>query len=197
MDGDNTGDLTIWIRQSRDGDPAASDKVYAFAYERLKQLARHSLHGWGTDATLGPTSLVHEFFIKHTRASHVNVEDRRHFYNLAVRMMRQIMINSAKAKTAQKRGGDVRDVEFMDSMLIDVRSPESLLIVDELLASLEESMPEKAQVFMYRAFAQMTIDEISDALALSPSTVKRHYKFAKAFVMRRIGDEHELSESSD
>ncbi|MFK8017671.1 MAG: ECF-type sigma factor [Gammaproteobacteria bacterium] len=186
MDGENTADLTLWIRQSRNGHPGASDKLYAFAYDRLKGLARRSLGSWRSNDTLDPTSLVHEFFIKHTRARQVDVEDRRHFYNLAARMMRQIMINSAKAKYAQKRHAGQVDVEFMDGMLIDVRSPENLLIVDEVLDGLEKSMPEIAEVFLYRAFARMTIDEIADVVGVAPATVKRRYKFARAYVMRKM-----------
>ena len=186
MDGDDSDDFTIWIQRSRDGDDNASRKIYEFAYDRLKQIARQSLSGWRADTTLDTTSLVHEFFIKHTRAENVEVEDRRHFYNLAACMMRQIMINSAKKKIAQKRGGELRDSEFVDGMLVDVRSPENLLVVDQLIESMEKSMPDVAEVFIYRTFARMTIKEISDAVGLSPSTVKRRVSFARAFVLRKM-----------
>ena len=180
------GDLTWLIKESGNGNSEASTQLYKFVYSRLINMARHSRYSWSQDSTLDTTSLVHEFFIKYTNSSDVSVNDRRHFFNLAATMMRQILINSAKKRTTLKRGGNAKDLEFSDYMLLDVKSPENILIVDELLTRLEDIKPVVAKVFAYRYYAKMTIDEIAELIEVSPATVKRHLELAKAWLKRKM-----------
>ena len=178
--------LTELIHGSRRGDSEASRQLYNFVYDKLKSTARRNRRRWGFDAPLDTTSLVHEFFEKYSKANQLDCEDRQHFFNLAARMMHQILLNSASRKTAKKRGGTARPVDYSEEMLVDVRSPESLILVDQLMRQLAESSPAAARAFACRRFASMTNDETAEAMGVSVSTVKRQLEFANAWLKRAM-----------
>ncbi|MFK7888917.1 MAG: sigma-70 family RNA polymerase sigma factor [Gammaproteobacteria bacterium] len=181
-----TNNLTQWLRDSRDGEAHIAPEIHDFVCDRLNMIARHVRKGWPRDATMDTHSLVQEFFLRYLKAKNIYVADRRHFFNLAATMMRQIFINSARNKSTEKRGGGVPDLELEDYMLMDLRSPESVLLVDQLLDELEKQRPLAARAFIHRHYAQLKIGEIAEALETSESSVKRHLKFANGFLMRHV-----------
>lgn len=181
-------ELTKWIRRSKNGDREAEQSVYKFVYAKLKVIAQRERRTWPKDATLDTTSLVHEFFLKFTKSARGHVDDRKHFFNLATRMMRQILINNSKKKQALKRGGDAVAVELRDEMIIDAKSPERLLLIDQFLTDLEREDELAANVFIGKWFASMTNEEIAEALEIGLSTVKRRLVKANEFVAKRMVD---------
>lgn len=181
--------LTQWISKSRAGDDKAQEAVFEFAYAKLKHIARKARGGWPQDGTLDTTSLVHEFFLKFSKSSGQGIESRGHFFHLAARMMRQIIINHAKHKMALKRGGDVPKLSMTDEMIVDVESPEDLLIVDQILTNLEAENESAANVFICKRYARLTNQETAQALDISVSTVKRHLAYANAYLTRQLLDQ--------
>ncbi len=179
-------ELTKWIRRSKDGDREAEQAVYEFVYAKLKLIAKREHRSWPVDGTMDTTSLVHEFFLKFSKSSGGEIASRGHFFNLAGRMMRQILINHAKKKLALKRGGNAIVMELTDDMVVNVESPESLLIVDELLCQLEKEDEVAANAFICKWFARLTNKETAQALDVSLSTAKRKLARANVFLAEKM-----------
>ena len=181
--------LTQWISDTNKGNKQAEEALFCFVYAKLKLIARRTRRGWPKTNNLDTTALVHEFFLKYSRAAGPDVTSREHFFNLAAKMMRQIVINHAKMKIAEKRGGrDASSVDLTDRMVIDVDSPESLVLVDQLLSSLEKQNELAANVFICKRYAKLANHEIAEALDVSVSTVKRYLTYANAYLTRHMSD---------
>jgi RNA polymerase sigma factor (TIGR02999 family) len=172
--------LTRW----RTGDPAALDALLPMVYEELRRMARSKLRGERSDHTLQTTALVHEAYLRLVGGGGIDIENRNHFVALVSRMMRQVLVDYARNHLAQKRDGGIR-VE-LDESLTDGRTDENLLAVDAALTRLGEMDPQQAQVVELRFFGGMTIEETSDALSISPATVKRDWTTARAWLRREL-----------
>lgn len=179
-------EMTKWLRSVRDGSANIAPEIQEFVFDRLNAISHNVRKGWPRDATMDTHALVQEFFVKFLKARNIYVSSRGHFFNLAAAMMRQIFINSAREKSAKKRGGSLIGVELSDDMLMDLRSPESIILVDQLLDVLETERPIAARAFVQRHYARLTISEISEALEVSESSVKRQLKFANGFLKSQI-----------
>ena len=151
------------------------------SYARLRRLAaRIRVEKGGLNASIQPTELLHEAWLKLDRAD-VLYESREHFLALAARAMRQIAIDRARARGAAKRGGGLRRTTLA-GLPGDFDEPMDVLVLDRALRELEAVRPQAAQVAMLRAFGGMTVSEAAEALELSSSSVDRAWRFAKAFL---------------
>jgi RNA polymerase sigma factor (TIGR02999 family) len=182
-----TGDVTRLLGRWQDGDPQALERLMELVYGELKAVAGGLLRDERAEHTLQPTALVHEAYLRLEGVRESRFENRRHFYGAAARCMRRVLVDHARRRNAHKRGGDrVQriDLEAVPDGAIDLRLDFERL--DGALDALQAVAPVQAQVVELRYFAGLSIDETARALDLSPATVKRHWTFARAWLLREL-----------
>jgi RNA polymerase sigma factor (TIGR02999 family) len=181
------GDVTHLLDRWNAGDPAALQELLAVVHGELRGLAAGLLRHERVDHTLQPTDLVHEAYLRLTSLRAMPLEGRRHFYGAAAGVMRRILVDHARARGRQKRGGpDAQRVplELALNAPIDLRLDFERL--DEALTALAALAPAKARVVELRYFAGLSIQETADVMDISPATVKRHWEFARAWLYRAL-----------
>jgi RNA polymerase sigma factor (TIGR02999 family) len=197
MPASDGSDTTALLAAARDGDRAAYDRVFARVYEELRRVASRQSARFGgraDSATISTTALVHEAYLKLTRDQIVAGKDRIHFFALASRAMRQILLDHARHGSRRKRGGDVAKVE-LDGLAFELSSPEGeaavhdLLALDRALERLSGVDPELARLVEWRFFAGLTLPEIVELTGSSERTLKRDWVVARAFLARELGGE--------
>jgi RNA polymerase sigma factor (TIGR02999 family) len=186
-----TADITGLLKAWRTGDRSALDELTTLVYERLRNLAAFYLKKEQAAHSLGPTALVHEAWVRLVRAGEVDWQDRAHFFALAGRLMRRILVESARARASSKRGGGLRDHRPTLMNLDDLAAPdavraEELCRLDEALTALSEIDPRRAQVIELRFFAGFSVEETAEVLRVSPQTVMRDWKLARAWLNREL-----------
>jgi RNA polymerase sigma factor (TIGR02999 family) len=165
----------------REGDSAALEQLTLLVYDELRRIAERQLRGERAGHTLQATALVHEAFVRLVRAD-VKPIDRVHFFALAARTMRRLLVDHAKGKRRAKRGGGALRIEVEDLGTIPARSADTVLAIEDALARLAEQDPRKVEVIELFHFGGLGYDEIAAALAISPATVHRELKFARAWL---------------
>ena len=160
-------------------------------YDELRRLAAGYLRRERPDHTLQPTALVHEVYLRLAGDQPIDWQNRAHFLGIAARVMRRILVDSALARKAQKRGGGAPRLALDDALDFSDACTVSLVGVDEALRSLEAIDPRQGQVVELRFFGGLTTDEIAAVLAVSPATVKREWATAKLWLQRRLDDHDE------
>lgn len=163
------------------------EELLPLVYDELRRLAHRFLASGGRGHTLQPTALVHEAFLRlHSGDREVSYESRLHFYRVAARAMRGVLVNHAEAKRAVKRGGSGRRLTLAD---VDPRSEDDaldVLALDEALTQLAEASEDLARIVELRFFAGLTIGETADAMDLSTATVERRWRVARAYLRRAM-----------
>jgi len=181
-------EITILLQRLQDGDSDAMNLVIPMVYDNLKKLARSHLRREANQLHLETTALVHEAFLRLARGQHPSYENRLHFYGIASRLMRQVLIDSARRRAAEKRGAAK---EVAVAVLPD-RAPEPnqpLLIMDEALQRLEKVDPLKVQIVEMHFFGGMTAEETSKQLSLPVRTIRRELRLAHAWLRREMTGE--------
>jgi RNA polymerase sigma factor (TIGR02999 family) len=172
--------LTELLGQLQAGDPEARDALFAAAYSELHRLARSRLRDGGRSTVLDTTSLVHEAYLRFVGAGALRAEDRRAFFAFASQVMRSVILNSARERIAQKRGGDWQpftlSTQLGDGLAND---QDTILKVHEALESLEQAEPRLAQVAQMRYFGGYNEQEIAEALNITERTVRRDWEKAR------------------
>jgi RNA polymerase sigma factor (TIGR02999 family) len=182
-------DITGWLADWQQGDATARDRVFSRLYAEMKRLAGAVLRSESGHATLQPTALLNDALMKLIQARPPDVEDRGHFVRVVARAMRQILIDRARRKLADKRGGG-QVPESLDGIdIAGVGSPEELVALDSALATLATLDPRAAAVVEMRVFAGLTIDETARALDIHPSAVNREWAQASAWLREQLGDD--------
>jgi RNA polymerase sigma factor (TIGR02999 family) len=178
-----SGDATALLLAAQDGDPDARDALFTCVYAQLRRLAKKVRKGRASE-TLNTTALVHEAYLKLVRADEIDWKSRIHFYRVAAKAMRHVLINAAEARVRLKRGGGAPHASFDElSHSSHTRvAPEDLLSVNEALDRLSTLSPRQSDVVECRFFAGLSVQETADALNLSPATVKRDWRAARAFL---------------
>ena len=187
------GEVTRLIGQLRAGDATAEGALFESLYEELRAIAGRLFASQKASHTLQPTALLHEAYLKIARPSELEVTDRGHFLNLAARAMRQILVNHARDRVAQKRGGPDRHRVSLPSSLSSGEGlePAELLALDEALSSLAAVDPRQAEIVQLRIFAGLSHEEVAESLGVSLRTVEGDWKMAKAWLRVRLGDSEE------
>ncbi|HVI10353.1 MAG TPA: ECF-type sigma factor [Candidatus Binatia bacterium] len=177
--------LTVLLRQWNAGDKAALDQLMPAVYDQLHRLAAKSLRAERPDHTLRATALVNEAYL---RLVNVNVEwqDRVHFFAIAARMLRRILVDHAKANLREKRGGGAEKIELDEAVLVGPQSGAGIIELDLALQRLAEHDQRKSEIVELLCFGGLTYDETAAALSISPATVHRELKLAKAFLHREL-----------
>lgn len=182
-----SSDLTRLLLQASDGDRDALDALMPVVYEELRRLARGQLRREYPGHTLDSVALVNEAYLRLVGGQGVSWQNRSHFFGIAARAMRTILVDHARARRAAKRGGGMIPVA-LDAVaeLIGADGADQLVEIDEALTSLAEVDTEAARTFECRYFAGLTLDETAEALDLSVATVRRRWDFAKAWLRRAL-----------
>jgi len=179
--------VTQILSQIESGDPSAAEQLLPLIYAELRSVAAAKLAHEKPGQTLQATALVHEAYLRLVDVDKVQHWDsRRHFFAAAAEAMRRILVERARRKGCIKRGGDFHRVP-LDQVVIETRGPQlDLVALDEALDALAAESPEKAEVVQLRYFAGLGQQEIAELLGVSTITVKRHWRYARAWLLRRI-----------
>jgi RNA polymerase sigma factor (TIGR02999 family) len=175
--------LTEWSR----GDATARDQLLPVVYGELRRIAARQLKGERVNHTLQPTALVHEVYLRLVDQRRVDWQDRAHFLGVAAQTMRRILVDHARRHGASKRGDGVQCVSLDDAKEIAAAQEMPLLALVHALGRLETVDPALARIVELRAFGGLTIEEAAHVLEVSPSTAKREWRTAKAWLNREIG----------
>ena len=183
--------VTQVLSAVRGGEQGAVPRLMELVYEELRRLARHQMAEVPPGDTLQPTALVHEAYLRLLgRETEAGWESRAHFFNAAARAMRDIIVEQARKHARLKRGGDRRRVALESDRLISPETnSEDLLALDEALRELEENDATSARIAMLRYFAGLTLEDTARAMEMSPATLKRRWRYATAWLDRRIHGE--------
>jgi RNA polymerase sigma factor (TIGR02999 family) len=179
-------EMTELLSDWSHGDRAALEKLTPVVYEELRRLAHHYMEGQRPDHTLQTTALVNEAYLRLADQSKPNFTNRSHFFAVAARAMRQILVNHAKASQRQKRGGGAAKVELDEAALISPEQPRAILDLNDALERLTTLDSRKAQVVELSYFGGLKQDEIADVLKISVETVRRDWVFAKAWLYAEL-----------
>ena len=185
--------VTKLLVRLKKGENHLYDELYPLIYEELKRLAYSHMSRQSPDHTLSRTELVHETYLKMVDQTQIDFNDRSHFLGIASRCMRQILIDYARKKRADKRGGDKQDVTYIDELFADAdNKAKELIDIDEALHRLEDLSERLSKVVEMRFFGEMTIDETAQALGISKSTVKRDWVKARGWLYKELKGRFEI-----
>lgn len=182
------GDVTELLNQWVDGDAAALDQVTPLVYEQLRQIARQLFRRERASHTLQPTALVHEAFVRLIGVK-VEWQNRAHFFAIAARMMRRLLVNEAQARLAEKRGGGLLRIT-LDDNVGQMAAQEEVLELDAALSRLTELDARKSEVMELHYFGGLTHTEIATVMSISESTVRRELRVAKLWLRRMLSENH-------
>jgi RNA polymerase sigma factor (TIGR02999 family) len=174
--------LTEW----RSGHPQALDRLTPLVYEELRRLARGYMRAERGSHTLQATAVVHEAFLRLIQAN-VNLQDRGHFFALASRLMRRVLVDHAKSRSRLKRNAGIRELSGEEAGRVPATIEVDMVALDDALESLLQLEPRLAQVIELHYFGGMTYDEIAAAVGSSAATVHRDIRLAKAWLLSEIG----------
>jgi RNA polymerase sigma factor (TIGR02999 family) len=184
-----TGIVTQLLIGVRAGDRAALDRLFALVYEDLHARAHRQLAQSFGAKTLGTTALVHETYLKLSAADRPEWEDRRHFFGVAARAMRQIIVDQARRRLSQKRGGRALRLDIADfDIPIEERAAE-LVALDAAVSRLELENPRLAEVVQLRFYAGLSVEDTASTIKVSERTVKRDWRLARAWLYQDLGRE--------
>ncbi len=176
-------DITGLLRAVTDGEPGAIEALMPSVYDDLRAIAVQRRRQWSGDDTLGPTALVHEAYVRLIERTGARWYDRKHFFAVASKAMRQLLLNYAERKLADKRGGDTpHDVDADPADSMDVERADTIITIDRLLRQLHAHDPQKADIVEARFFGGLENEEIAETLGISSRTVQRQWQRARTWM---------------
>lgn len=184
--GDPSVDITRLLGQWREGDREAANRLFPLVYRELRAMAHRQLARRPPGDSLVTTALVHEAYLKLVDRSRAAFNDRGHFFAVAARAMRQILVDQARKRISQKRGGRARKITLEEGKVPLRERAAEVVALDEALARLEEIEPRLGQVVELRFFGGLSVDEAAEALDISARTVKRDWRRARIFLHREL-----------
>jgi RNA polymerase sigma factor (TIGR02999 family) len=180
------GDITQLLKDWSTGDSNASEKLIPLVYEELRSLARNYLARERGDHTLQATALVHEAYLRLTDQTQLNWKDRAHFYGVAARLMRRILVDHARTHNAAKRGGLQQKLTLEEACELPAKPDVDLVELNGALEAFAKDYPRKSEVVELKFFGGLGAKEISEVLQVSEKTVLRDWNFAKLWLCRAL-----------
>lgn len=168
------------------GDQAARDELMPLVYEELRRLAHQYLRRERRGHTLQTSALVHEAYVRLVDQTSIKWQGRAHFFGIAARLMRQVLVDYARTRRYAKRGGNARRVSLDEALIVSKERAAEVVALDDALKSLAEIDPRQSQIVELRFFGGLSIEETAEVLAVSPGTVMRDWTLAKAWLRRAI-----------
>jgi RNA polymerase sigma factor (TIGR02999 family) len=179
-------EVTQLLQQWSGGNKEALDRLMPYVYDQLRKLAAKYLRSERPDHTLRATALVHEAYVR-LIDSDVDWQDRVHFFAVSARLLRRILVDHAKSRNRHKRGGDFQKIPLDEAILVGPQSDRGIMELDEALERLAAQDPRKSELIELLFFGGLTYEEAAAALKISPATVHRELKMAKAWLYRELG----------
>jgi RNA polymerase sigma-70 factor (ECF subfamily) len=181
------GDVTVLLTQLGQGDKDAADRLIPLVYAELRRMAAIHMHRERPDHTLQPTALVHEAYLRLVGNVPSECQNRAHFFAIAAHSMREVLLDYARRHHAGKRGGEnARKVVLDEALFISADRLDDVLVMDELLQRLAAIDARQSRLVELRFFAGMSVEEAGEVLDISPKTVKRDWRSAKAWLHREL-----------
>ena len=177
--------LLAWAR----GDETALDQLIPLVHEELRRLARRHMAGERPGHTLQATALVNEAYLRLIEVNQVRWQNRAHFFAMASRVMRRILVDAARARGFQKRGGGAEKVSLDEALLVSGEPRQDLIALDDALNALAAFDLRKSQVVEMRFFGGLSVEETAEALHVSADTVMRDWRLAKVWLVRELRGE--------
>jgi RNA polymerase sigma factor (TIGR02999 family) len=174
--------LQVWSA----GDQAALEQLYPLVYAELRRIASKRMSAESPAATLQPTALVNEVYLRLVDASGLTFRDRTQFFGLAAQIMRRILVDAARARRASKRGGPAGKIPLDEAFFAAPERDRELVALDDALDALAKEDARKARVVELRFFGGLSIEESGEVLGVSVQTVRRDWNFAQAWLMRTM-----------
>lgn len=181
-----TGEITRLLTEITNGNSRAVDQLMPIVYSELRRIARRYLRNERRDHTLQPTALVHEAYLKLVDQRGTDWQNRAHFFAVAAHVMRHILIDYARKRDADKRGGGAGRLSLDVCDAIDRRQYPQLIVLDEALSKLQDCDPRQCRIVELRFFGGLTEEEISEVIGISVRTVKRDWRVARAWLYREM-----------
>jgi RNA polymerase sigma factor (TIGR02999 family) len=185
-------DVTGFLQKWSAGDPAALHELMPLVYRQLRDLARAHLQNERPDHTLQPTALVHEAFLRLIDQRNVTWKSRAHFFGVAARMMRRILVDHARACHAQRRGGGDEKLSLDEIEIAPEASAPALLALHGALEDFAKAFPRQAEVVELKFFGGLEAREIAECMEVSEKTILRDWHFAKLWLYRELSEEGDL-----
>lgn len=179
-------DVTALLSELVEGDQQAAEKLIPLVYDELKRLARSYLRRERTGHTLQTTALVHEAYLRLIRGKPANWQSRSHFFRIAAQLMRRILIDYARGRLREKRGGAKVDLPLNESLVFSPEHSEELVRLDEALERLCKLDARQSQIVELRFFGGLSVEETAESLGISPKTVKRDWAVARSWLHREL-----------
>jgi RNA polymerase sigma factor (TIGR02999 family) len=179
-------EITRLLKAWSGGDQAALDRVTELVYGQLRVMARRYLKNERPGHTLQTTALVHEVYLRLVDETKIELRERAQFFAVTAQMMRRILVDAARARNAQKRGGMALKVNLDETALLSTAPGRSILALDDALTAFSQLAPRQAKIVELRYFGGLTEEEIVRALNISPRTVRRDWEFSRAWLLREL-----------
>jgi RNA polymerase sigma-70 factor (ECF subfamily) len=179
-------DVTRLLARWTDGDQAALQQLVPIVHEELRRLARRQMAGERPGHTLQPTALVNEAYLRLVNLKQMQWQNRAHFFAMAARLMRRILVDFARSRGYQKRGGEAQQVSFTEALEVAGGQPTDVVALDDALEALADVDERKSRIVELRFFGGLSVEETAEVLNVSRETVKRDWKFAKMWLLRHL-----------
>ena len=186
MQNKNSQNITLLLNQISDGNSLAINQILPLVYNELRKISSKYLRDEYRQHTLQTTELVHEAYIKLIGSNNLSWESRSHFYGIAAKSMRQILVDYARKRKSQKRGEGKTELTLDEANFVIGESEDQLLSLNDALDKLETLEERSSKIVELRFFSGLSIEETAKVLNISVATVKRDWKFAKAWLYREI-----------
>ena len=180
-----SNEITRLLHKMQDGDPAAAERLLPLVYNELHRLAKACMRRERPDHTLQTTALINEAYLR-LAGDDVAWQDRAHFIGFAANVMRQVLVDYARAHHAQRRAGHMHRVELRDDLAVSPERLDEVASVDEALSRLASANPRQAHIVELRYFGGLSIEQIAQVLNLSPRSVKRDWSLARIWLFREL-----------
>lgn len=188
MENDSSHQITLLLIDWSKGDDYALEQLMPLVYEELRQMARRYMRGQPAGNSFQTTELIHEAYLKLAKQDGQNWQNRAHFFGVAARAMRHILVDYARSKHRQKRGGWQERITFTEDAAISGSRTEEIVALDDALNQLAVLDERKTRVVEMKFFGGLKTEEIAEVLKISPETVKRDWSFAKTWLLRELSN---------
>jgi RNA polymerase sigma factor (TIGR02999 family) len=182
-------EVTQLLKAWCEGDLTALDRLMPLVYGELRRIAGHYMRRERAGHTLQTTALINEAYVRLVDASQIRWQNRAHFLGISARLMRQILVDFARERGYQKRGGGMHQLSFDEALKIGQQRDEDLVALDEALSALAQVDQRKSQVVEMRFFGGLSEKEIAETLRVSPETIRRDWRMAKAWLLQWLSEE--------
>jgi RNA polymerase sigma-70 factor (ECF subfamily) len=181
-------EITRLLLAWQEGDQAALDRLIPLVHAELYRRAKRYMGRERRGHTLQTTALIHEVYLRLVDVQQVRWQNRAHFFAIAARLMRRILVDHARERRYQKRGGEARRVTLDEGLVVSPERDEDLVALDDALSALGEVDLRKSRVVELRFFGGLSVEETAEALEVSPETVRRDWRLARSWLLRRLSE---------